>query len=82
MYCTYVCEITMLYCRFSLCEGLSRTCEIFGVTELVIGNKNILEDALFQALSVTSERWLNITEVGIMYILPHFAPTVGERLGL
>jgi tRNA G18 (ribose-2'-O)-methylase SpoU len=45
--------------------GLSRTCEIFGVTELVIGNKNILEDALFQALSVTSERWLNITEVRV-----------------
>lgn len=43
--------------------GISRTCEIFNVKELVIGNIRYLEDKSFQTLSVTSEKWLNIKEV-------------------
>lgn len=47
------------------CAGLCRTCEIFGVSELVIDNAKILDDALFQSLSVTSEKWITVTEVRI-----------------
>lgn len=43
--------------------GISRTCEIFNVKELVVGNVRYLEDKQFQTLSVTSEKWLNIKEV-------------------
>eukprot|EP00117_Sycon_ciliatum_P003288 scpid11113/ scgid1471/ Probable methyltransferase TARBP1; TAR RNA-binding protein 1; TAR RNA-binding protein of 185 kDa len=43
--------------------GLCRTCEIFGVSKLVIPNKHILEDKRFSALSVTSEKWIPIQEV-------------------
>ena len=42
--------------------GISRTCEIFNVKELVIGSVRYLEDKMFQTLSVTSEKWLNIKE--------------------
>jgi tRNA guanosine-2'-O-methyltransferase len=43
--------------------GISRTCEIFGVKELVLSNIKCIEDKLFQHLSVTSEKWLPIKEV-------------------
>lgn len=43
--------------------GISRTCEIFNVKEFVVGSIRYLEDKLFQNLSVTSEKWLNIKEV-------------------
>ena len=43
--------------------GLCRTCEIFGVSELVISNSKILEDKQFKNLSVTSEKWVTVTEV-------------------
>lgn len=42
---------------------MSRTCEIFGVSTLVISNLNIIEDAEFKALSMSSENWLNIEQV-------------------
>lgn len=48
----------------ALCTpGLARTCEIFGVSELVLSNVKILEEKQFQSLSVTAEKWLTITEV-------------------
>ena len=43
--------------------GLARTCEIFGVSELVLSNIKVLEEKQFQSLSVTAEKWLSITEV-------------------
>ena len=43
--------------------GLCRTCEIFGVSELVISNLKVLDDKLFQNLSVTSDKWIKVTEV-------------------
>lgn len=43
--------------------GLCRTCEVFGVTQYVIGNLKYLEDKQFQNLSVSAERWINIIEV-------------------
>lgn len=44
--------------------GLCRTCEIFGVSELVLGNIKVLEEKEFQSLSVTAEKWITVTEVG------------------
>ena len=46
-----------------LCEGLCRTCEIFGVAEIVISSSKILDEKEFKSLSVTAEKWVKITEV-------------------
>lgn len=43
--------------------GIARTCEIFGVRELVISNLKQIEDKEFQALSVSADKWIKITEV-------------------
>ena len=43
--------------------GLCRTCEIFGVSTLVIGAMRYLDDPNFKSLSVTSEKWMNIEQV-------------------
>ena len=43
--------------------GLCRTCEIFGVSELVLGNMSVVEDTQFTALSVSAQHWLKISEV-------------------
>ncbi|KAJ9574306.1 hypothetical protein L9F63_026047, partial [Diploptera punctata] len=43
--------------------GLSRTCEVFGVSEYVIANLKCVEDKQFQNLSVTAEHWIPISEV-------------------
>ena len=42
--------------------GLSRTCEIFQAEKLVVSNAKVTEHDEFQAISVTSERWLPIEE--------------------
>jgi tRNA guanosine-2'-O-methyltransferase len=42
---------------------LTRTCEIFGVKELVFPTKKILEDESYQAVSVTAEKHIPIVEV-------------------
>ena len=46
--------------------GLCRTCEVFGVAEMVVENLSVLEDREFQSLSVTAEKWLGISEVCMM----------------
>uniref|UniRef100_A0ABD2VUJ1 tRNA (guanosine(18)-2'-O)-methyltransferase TARBP1 n=3 Tax=Trichogramma TaxID=7490 RepID=A0ABD2VUJ1_9HYME len=43
--------------------GIARTCEIFGVKELVVSNFKQIEDKEFQALSVSADKWIKITEV-------------------
>jgi tRNA G18 (ribose-2'-O)-methylase SpoU len=43
--------------------GLCRTCEIFGVSEVVLGGISVLEEREFKSLSVTAEKWLKITQV-------------------
>ncbi|XP_014671014.1 PREDICTED: probable methyltransferase TARBP1 [Priapulus caudatus] len=45
--------------------GLCRTCEIFGVSEYVVGNMKYVEDPRFKSLSVTAEKWIPITEVRV-----------------
>lgn len=42
--------------------NLTRTCEIFGVRELVIPTKNILKDQGFLTVTVTAEKWLPFVE--------------------
>jgi len=44
-------------------KGICRTCEIFGVKELVLSSLRITEDKLFRELAVTADKWLNIKEV-------------------
>ena len=41
----------------------SSTAEIFGVVEVVVSSRRLVESKEFQNLSVTSEKWLKITEV-------------------
>jgi len=43
--------------------GICRTCEIFGVSTLVIGAMRFLDDSSFKSLSVTAEKWINIEQV-------------------
>lgn len=43
--------------------GLCRTCEIFGVSQVVLNSTNIIEDSQFQALSVSAEKWVPIIQV-------------------
>uniref|UniRef100_A0A915DVV5 tRNA/rRNA methyltransferase SpoU type domain-containing protein n=1 Tax=Ditylenchus dipsaci TaxID=166011 RepID=A0A915DVV5_9BILA len=43
--------------------GLCRTCEIFGVTSLILSNSAIVADAEFRSLSMSSQKWVNIQEV-------------------
>lgn len=43
--------------------GLSRTCEIFGVQQLVVHDAKITNDKEYKSLSMCSEGWLNTTEV-------------------
>jgi tRNA guanosine-2'-O-methyltransferase len=43
--------------------NLTRTCEIFGVSELVIPNKEVIEDEAFRNIAVTAEKWIPLVEV-------------------
>ncbi|GIY59820.1 probable methyltransferase TARBP1 [Caerostris extrusa] len=43
--------------------GLCRTCEVFGVSEFVIGSFRYTEDKQFQNLSVSADKWVSMKEV-------------------
>ena len=43
--------------------GLARTCEIFNVEKLLIPNIKIIQDKMFQQISVTAQKWLPIEEL-------------------
>ena len=43
--------------------NLTRTCEIFGVSELVIPNKEIMNDENFKNIAVTAEKWIQLIEI-------------------
>ena len=45
--------------------GLSRTCEIFGASKLILDNKKIITDREFVNTSVTAHQWIDIEEVKI-----------------
>ncbi|XP_011858439.1 PREDICTED: uncharacterized protein LOC105555992 isoform X2 [Vollenhovia emeryi] len=43
--------------------GIARTCEIFGVTALVVANADCVKNKEFQSLSVSADKWLNMLQV-------------------
>ena len=43
--------------------GLSRTCEIFGVSRMVVSDLSILENPSFLRLTMSSEKWLDFEAV-------------------
>ncbi|CAG0895059.1 unnamed protein product [Darwinula stevensoni] len=43
--------------------GLCRTCEVFGVSQLVLASFKYIDDPQFQSLSVTAEKWISMLEV-------------------
>ncbi|XP_044746564.1 uncharacterized protein LOC123308086 [Coccinella septempunctata] len=61
--------LNSLICVASLVEkssnigGLSRTCEIFNVQQLVLHNIKIKDDKEFKNLSMSSENWVDFMEV-------------------
>ena len=56
-------NLSSLIYHHSCILGLCRTCEIFGVAELVLGSTAVLEEKEFKSLSVTAEKWLKISQV-------------------
>lgn len=51
--------------------GISRTCEIFGVSELALPNLKLLETKEFQNISVSSHQWLPIRGVAAQAVEPY-----------
>lgn len=45
--------------------GLARTCEVFGVSRLILNDAKIKNNKEFKSLSMSSEDWLDITEVKV-----------------
>ncbi len=43
--------------------NLTRTCEVFGVSQLTIPNKSVLEDDGYKTIAVTADRWMPLLEV-------------------
>ncbi|EGG23623.1 TAR RNA loop binding protein [Cavenderia fasciculata] len=43
--------------------GIARTGEIFNIESLVVSNRRIMKEVMFQQISVSAERWLPIEEV-------------------
>ncbi|KAJ8968988.1 hypothetical protein NQ317_014490 [Molorchus minor] len=43
--------------------GLARTCEVFGIKQLVLNNEKVVNDKVFKGLSMSSENWIEIIEV-------------------
>lgn len=58
--------------------GMCRTCEIFGVKELVVNCLRVTEDRLFKDLAMTADKWLNIKEVGSLQSI--FSPTTKKLI--
>lgn len=48
----------------ALIGHLARTGEIFGIDQLVLPCRKIIELDQFKSISVTAERWLKISDLG------------------
>lgn len=62
----YTTELILVATLIESCAnlgGFARTCEIYGVKELVISDRKIVTEKEFKSLSMTSEHWVNIIEV-------------------
>lgn len=55
-----------IFLTFSSSLGLCRTGEIFGVKEMVLSSLRILDDPLFQNLSMTAHKWLQLKQVDLV----------------
>ena len=53
--------------------GLCRTCEIFGVQTLVLGNTHVTEDVQFKSLSVSAAKWMDIQEARMSELKSYLA---------
>lgn len=60
--------VTTLIDKGANLGGIARTCEIFNVKEFVVGSIRYIEEKVFQHLSVTAEKWLNVKEVSLKYL--------------
>ncbi|GBN54083.1 putative methyltransferase TARBP1 [Araneus ventricosus] len=58
--------------------GLCRTCEVFGVSEFVIGSLRYTEDKQFQNLAVSADKWVSIKEVK-PYMLKEYLTSMKEK---
>ncbi|CAL1289517.1 unnamed protein product [Larinioides sclopetarius] len=58
--------------------GLCRTCEVFGVSELVIGSLQYTNDKQFQTLAVSADKWVTIKEVK-PYMLKGYLTSMKEK---
>ena len=63
------CECVGVICCLYTNVGLSRTSEIFGVSEIVFSSRAVIEEKEFKSLSVTAEKWINVTEVSSVILL-------------
>ncbi|KAK8781770.1 hypothetical protein V5799_016887 [Amblyomma americanum] len=61
--CDGLIVVASLIDRIPNLGGLCRTCEVFGVSEFVVGSLKYLEDRNFQGLSVSAEKWITVSEV-------------------
>ena len=43
--------------------NLVRSCEVFGVEELIIGNADIVNNSEFKKITVTAEKWLPMLQI-------------------
>ncbi|POM82072.1 SpoU rRNA Methylase family protein [Cryptosporidium meleagridis] len=43
--------------------GITRTCEVFRINELLLSSKKVMNDPIFRQISVTAEKWLPINEL-------------------
>lgn len=43
--------------------GIARTCEIYGIKQLVVSDRKVLTSREFKSLSMTSEYWVDVLEV-------------------
>ncbi|KAI4458168.1 rna methyltransferase [Holotrichia oblita] len=43
--------------------GIARTCEIYGVKQLVVSDRKVLTSKEFKSLSMSSENWVDILEI-------------------
>jgi hypothetical protein len=48
----------------ALIGHLARTGEIFGIEELIVPCRKVIDLDQFKSISVTAERWLKITDLG------------------
>jgi tRNA guanosine-2'-O-methyltransferase len=57
-----MCVVASLLTKLPNLANLTRTSEVLGISELVIPDKNILNDPIYTKVTVTAEKWIPIIE--------------------